>query len=191
MVGDGGDRIWVDGCFDLMHYGHANALRQAKEMGDYLVVGVHSDEAITRHKGPPVTTDAERLVALRACKWVDEVVPGAPYNTQLSVMDAYGCAFCVHGDDLTMNAEGRDTYEEVKNAGRFKECKRTPTISTTELVGRMLLMTKEHHSPVHTRDEQAALPLAERSRVSSFSSVPAPPPSHPIPSLLLIYDIGQ
>jgi len=43
--------VWADGCFDLVHFGHANALRQAKSLGDYLVVGVHSDEEITKHKG--------------------------------------------------------------------------------------------------------------------------------------------
>ena len=36
-------RVYMDGCFDLMHYGHANALRQAKALGDELVVGVVSD----------------------------------------------------------------------------------------------------------------------------------------------------
>jgi ethanolamine-phosphate cytidylyltransferase len=44
--------IWVDGCFDMMHFGHANALRQARELGDYLIVGVHSDKEIERVKGP-------------------------------------------------------------------------------------------------------------------------------------------
>lgn len=39
-------RVYMDGCFDLMHYGHANALRQAKALGDELVVGVVSDEEI-------------------------------------------------------------------------------------------------------------------------------------------------
>jgi cytidyltransferase-like protein len=38
----------------MVHYGHANSLRQAKMMGDYLIVGVHSDEEITQNKGPPV-----------------------------------------------------------------------------------------------------------------------------------------
>jgi ethanolamine-phosphate cytidylyltransferase len=52
--------IWVDGCFDCMHYGHANALRQAKEMGDYLVVGVHSDNEISKNKGPTVLNNEER-----------------------------------------------------------------------------------------------------------------------------------
>ena len=50
-------RVWCDGCYDMVHFGHANSLRQAKAMGDYLIVGVHTDEEITKHKGPPVFTE--------------------------------------------------------------------------------------------------------------------------------------
>ncbi|KAF9348646.1 Ethanolamine-phosphate cytidylyltransferase [Mortierella sp. NVP85] len=138
-------RIWVDGCFDLMHFGHFNALRQAKAMGDYLVVGVHSDAEIEKNKGPTVMREDERYAAVAACKWVDEVVPNAPYLTSLEWMDKYNCDFCVHGDDITTMADGTDCYQIVKDAGRYRECKRTKDISTTELVGRMLLMTKDHH----------------------------------------------
>ncbi len=46
--------VWCDGCYDMVHFGHANSLRQAKAMGDRLIVGVHTDAEITRHKGPPV-----------------------------------------------------------------------------------------------------------------------------------------
>ena len=53
-------RVYMDGCFDLMHYGHANALRQAKALGDELVVGVVSDEEILANKGPPVLSMEER-----------------------------------------------------------------------------------------------------------------------------------
>lgn len=57
-------RVYMDGCFDLMHYGHANALRQAKALGDELVVGVVSDEEIKANKGPPVMSMDERLVTI-------------------------------------------------------------------------------------------------------------------------------
>ena len=50
-------RVWCDGCYDMVHFGHANSLRQAKAMGGYLIVGVHTDEEITQHKGPPVFTE--------------------------------------------------------------------------------------------------------------------------------------
>ena len=138
-------RVWADGCFDMMHYGHANALRQAKSLGDYLVVGVHSDADILKNKGPPVMNEQERYKAVAACKWVDEVVPAAPYQTQLEVLEEHNIDFCVHGDDLVTTADGTDCYELVKKAGKFKVVPRTKGVSTTDLVGRMLLMTKQHH----------------------------------------------
>ncbi|KAK2714106.1 hypothetical protein QYM36_008636 [Artemia franciscana] len=81
---------------------------------------------------------------VRAIKWVDEVVEGAPYVTTLETLETYGCDFCVHGDDITMTSDGTDTYHLVKAAGRYVECQRTQGVSTTDLVGRMLLLTKTH-----------------------------------------------
>ncbi|XP_013929412.1 PREDICTED: ethanolamine-phosphate cytidylyltransferase isoform X2 [Thamnophis sirtalis] len=134
--------------YDMVHYGHSNQLRQARAMGDYLIVGVHTDDEISKHKGPPVFTQEERYKMVKAIKWVDEIVEGAPYVTTLETLDKYNCDFCVHGDDITLTADGKDTYEEVKKAGRYRECKRTQGVSTTDLVGRMLLMTKAHHSNI-------------------------------------------
>lgn len=61
--------------YDMVHFGHANALRQAKALGDKLIVGIHNDAEITRHKGPPVFTQDERWV-VRAVRnimsWVRE-----------------------------------------------------------------------------------------------------------------------
>lgn len=141
------ERIYIDGCLDMMHHGHTGAIRQAKTMGKYLVCGVHNDEEITLNKGIPVMNSDERYTAAAACKWVDEVAEGAPYVMDLSYMDAKGCGFVVHGDDITTDANGVDCYQEVKDKGRFLVCKRTPAISTTDLVGRMLLHTRDHHYP--------------------------------------------
>jgi ethanolamine-phosphate cytidylyltransferase len=126
-----------------MHYGHANALRQAKLMGDYLIVGVHSDAEILKHKGPTVIKEQDRYAAVRACKWVDEVVEDAPYTTEVEYLDKYKCDFCVHGDDVTTTSDGSDCYALVKQANRYKECKRTGGVSTSDLVARMLYR-KEH-----------------------------------------------
>ena len=57
----------------MVHFGHANQIRQAKALGDYLIVGVHNDAEIARHKGPPVFNEQERYRMVRAIKWVDEV----------------------------------------------------------------------------------------------------------------------
>lgn len=164
------DRIWIDGCFDFAHHGispalltpppplflvhliltpigHANAILQAKHIGSYLVVGVHSDEAIFENKGPTVMTLPERILAVQACKWTNLAVPNAPYVTQPEWLDLYGCQYVVHGDDITTDSEGNDCYQVVKDMGRFKVVKRTRGISTTDLVGRMLLCTRGHHLP--------------------------------------------
>lgn len=157
-------RVWCDGCYDMVHYGHANQLRQAKNMGDKLIVGVHSDAEITKHKGPPVFTQEERYRMIRAIKWVDEVVEDAPYVTKVETLDKYNCAFCVHGDDISLSADGKDTYALVKAAGRYKECKRTVGISTTDLVGRMLLLTKQHHSNVSNLSKEHATTTEQLAR---------------------------
>lgn len=138
-------RVWVDGCFDMVHFGHANLIRQAKLLGDYLIVGVHSDEEIAKQKGPPVYNQEERYKLIRAIKWVDEVVEGAPYSTTLETLDKYDCDFVCHGDDISVMANGQDAYQVVKDANRYREVKRTQGVSTTDIVGRMLLVTKTHH----------------------------------------------
>ena len=131
-------RVWVDGCFDTMHYGHANALRQARLMGDTLVVGVHSDQEILKNKGPTIMNNKERYAAVRYCKYADIVVEDAPYTTELKYLEEYDCDFCVHGDDTTLTSDGSDCYRLVKQANKYKECKRTKGVSTTNLVKRML-----------------------------------------------------
>lgn len=160
-------RVWVDGCFDMMHFGHANALRQARAMGDYLVVGVHSDAEVEKNKGPCVMKEDERYAAVAACKWVDEVVKDAPYVTEIEVLDQHNIDFVVHGDDITTAADGSDCYQIVKDAGRYKECKRTVGVSTTELVGRMLLLTRDHHIR-GSRSIQSPMQGVDETVVGSF-----------------------
>ena len=71
-------RIYMAACMDLIHSGHFNCMRQAKALGDILVVGVIADEEIARCKGPPVMKQHERRAIAEACKWVDEVVEQVP-----------------------------------------------------------------------------------------------------------------
>ena len=71
-------------------------------------------------------------------------MPHAPYVTSLPWISHYGCYYVVHGDDITSDSSGEDCYRYVKAAGRFLVVKRTLGISTTDLVGRMLLCTRNH-----------------------------------------------
>jgi hypothetical protein len=78
---------------------------------------------------------------VKACKWADEVIEGAPYLATLETLEKYNCDFCVHGEDvsfspslaycyvfifvfwkeqISVDAEGRDVYEKVKQAGKYR-----------------------------------------------------------------------
>ncbi|XP_028170980.1 ethanolamine-phosphate cytidylyltransferase isoform X1 [Ostrinia furnacalis] len=164
-------RVWCDGCYDMVHFGHANSLRQAKALGDVLIVGVHTDEEIAKHKGPPVFTQEERYKMVKAIKWVDQVVEGAPYVTTLETLDKYQCDFCVHGDDITVTADGIDTYHLVKKAGRYREVLRTAGVSTTDLVGRMLLLTREHFK---RGDKEYSVALEHSNNLGTDSTARSP-----------------
>ncbi|PSS01585.1 Ethanolamine-phosphate cytidylyltransferase [Actinidia chinensis var. chinensis] len=140
-------RVYMDGCFDLMHYGHANALRQAKALGDELVVGVVSDEEIIANKGPPVLSMEERLALVSGLKWVDEVIANAPYAITEEFMhclfNEHKIDYIIHGDDPCLLPDGTDAYTLAKKAGRYKQIKRTEGVSSTDIVGRILESTKD------------------------------------------------
>ena len=74
-------------------------------------------------------------------------VTHTPYSATLPFLDAIDADYCVHGDDISINADGTDAYGEARKAGRLKVVKRTEGVSTTDLVGRLLLLTKSHHTP--------------------------------------------
>uniref|UniRef100_A0A7S3R010 ethanolamine-phosphate cytidylyltransferase n=1 Tax=Dunaliella tertiolecta TaxID=3047 RepID=A0A7S3R010_DUNTE len=139
-------RVYMDGCFDMMHYGHANALRQAKSLGDQLVVGLIPDSEILRCKGPPVLNEDERYALVSSVKWVDEVISGVPYDLSpefiQELFTKHKIDYIIHGDDPCLLPDGTDAYAHAKRLGRFCMIKRTEGVSTTDIVGRMLTCTR-------------------------------------------------
>lgn len=69
--------VFTNGCFDLIHPGHVELLRQAKALGDVLILGVNSDASVRRLKGPgrPILKLAERLRVLQEFRSIDFIVP--------------------------------------------------------------------------------------------------------------------
>ena len=100
---------YTTGVFDMFHIGHLNILRRAKEMCDYLIVGVSTDEVVQTYKNRlPVISYDERCAIVSAIKYVDEVVP----QTSMNKMDAYkklkfNALF--HGSDW----KGSDMYNKI------------------------------------------------------------------------------
>ncbi|KAI3465589.1 hypothetical protein Pfo_022252 [Paulownia fortunei] len=135
-------RVYADGIYDLFHFGHARSLEQAKRLfpNTYLLVGCCNDETTHKFKGKTVMNDAERYESLRHCKWVDEVIPDAPWVINQEFLDKHQIDFVAH-DSLPYadaSGAGKDVYEFVKAVGRFKETKRTDGISTSDIIMRIV-----------------------------------------------------
>lgn len=133
-------RIYADGVYDLFHFGHALQLRQAKHSfpSVYLIVGVCSDELVRKHKARTVMTHAERCEAVRHCRWVDEVVQDAPWVIDSDFLDKWEIDYVAHDEDPYAASGHDDVYSFVKQQGKFLPTRRTPGVSTSELLERIV-----------------------------------------------------
>ena len=106
---------YTTGVFDLFHVGHLNILRQAREMCDYLIVGVSTDELTASYKGKaPVIPYEERRAIVAAIRYVDEVV------AQES-RDKVGALLRLHFDVMFVGDDWKGSPLFVKTAKSFAE----------------------------------------------------------------------
>ena len=120
---------------DLFHYGHVNFLRTAREHGDYLLVGVHSDEVVRNYKRAPILSMDERVASVAGCRYVDEVVSDAPLTITREWIDQHDIDLVVHGDDFTEEQYER-CYRTPIEMGIFRTVAYTLGISTSEIITR-------------------------------------------------------
>ena len=134
--GDKPIRVYADGIFDLFHVGHMKQLEQCKKAfkNVTLVVGVPSDKVTHKLKGLTVLTDEQRCESLRHCKWVDEVVPNAPWILNADFLKKHKIDYVAHDDIPYTSAGVDDVYKPVKELGKFLVTQRTDGISTSDII---------------------------------------------------------
>lgn len=128
--------VYVDMVADLFHYGHVEFLKKAKAYGDYLIVGLMSDEDTASYKRIPILTLEERVKSVQGCKYVDEVIPAAPLRITAKFIKENNIDLVIRGDDFDSKTI-EYYYGEAIKLGKFKTVPYTPTISTTNIITRI------------------------------------------------------
>jgi len=127
---------------DLFHYGHMNFLKQAKSHGDFLLVGIHADEAVMVYKRRPIMTMKERVAAVEGCRYVDQLVPNAPIAITREWIEKNNIDLVMHGDDFSSDLE-RLCYKIPMEMGIYRTIGYTEGISTTEIIARVKAVETE------------------------------------------------
>ena len=128
-------RVYTDMVADLFHYGHVEFLKQARALGDYLLVGVCVDGEVEGNKRKPILTLEERVKSVAGCRWVDEVIPNAPWKFDPKLISTYCIDLVVHGDDYS-HEQIEYYYAVPLELGIFRTIPYTTGISTSDIIRR-------------------------------------------------------
>lgn len=121
-------RVITYGTFDLLHYGHINLLKRAKELGDYLIVALSTDEFNKYSKNKICYFSYEkRKQLLEAIRYVDLVIPEENWEQKIADVQKYNVDTFVMGDDW------KGKFDFLKEYCDVVYLERTPEISTTQI----------------------------------------------------------
>jgi rfaE bifunctional protein nucleotidyltransferase chain/domain len=124
-------RIWINGCFDVLHYGHFCMIEYAASLGEMLVIGIDSDERVKKMKGEnrPFHTEAQRKFNLMQIKGVSNVVIFDSDETLRSQIELYKPNIFVIGSDYANKPIiGGNHADEIRFFDRIKD------LSTTKIL---------------------------------------------------------
>lgn len=123
-------RVITYGTFDMLHYGHINLLKRAKDLGDYLIVALSTDEFNLKEKNKQTYFSYERRKQLlEAIRYVDLVIPEETWNQKVPDVKLYHIDTFVMGDDW----KGQFDFISTETDASVVYLKRTAEISTTQI----------------------------------------------------------
>jgi len=120
-------KVITYGTFDLLHAGHINILRRAKDLGDYLIVAVSSDEFNAIKGKKAYHSFEDRKLILEAIKYVDEVIPEEHWEQKVEDVVDHNVDVFVMGDDWV------GEFDFLKDHCEVVYLPRTEGISTTKI----------------------------------------------------------
>jgi glycerol-3-phosphate cytidylyltransferase len=125
-------KVITYGTYDLLHYGHINLLKRAKELGDYLIVGLSTDEFNALKNKKAYHSYENRKLILEAIRYVDEVIPEENWEQKINDIKKHDIDVFVMGDDW------KGKFDFLKEYCEVVYLPRTVGISTTKIKNDLL-----------------------------------------------------
>ncbi|KAJ4751079.1 Ethanolamine-phosphate cytidylyltransferase [Rhynchospora pubera] len=147
--------IYIDGAFDLFHAGHVEILRLARDLGDFLLVGIYSDQTVSSVQGlhRPIMNLHERSLSVLACRYVDEVIIGAPREVSKDMITTFNISLVVHGtiaENMGFLKEEPNQYRVPMAMGIFRQLESPLDITTSTIIRRIVA----NHEAYQKRNEK-------------------------------------
>jgi len=159
--------VYVNGTYDLFHVGHINFLTRAKELGTYLIVGVLPDNIVKQRKGGngPIMNLHERVLSVLACRHVDEVIIGCPWEITQELIKSQGINIVVQGSvvDPAYITDEADPYAAPKKLGIYREID-SPSDMTTSTILSRILRNRQSYIERNLKKEKKELTLLQQEK---------------------------
>lgn len=121
-------KVITYGTYDLFHHGHVNVIKRAKELGDYLIVGISTDEFNEKAKGKDTYFNYEqRKIVIQSLKYVDEIIPEENWQQKIDDIKKHNIDVFVIGDDW------KGKFDFLKEYCEVVYLKRTKGVSSTKM----------------------------------------------------------
>lgn len=133
--------IYIDGIFDIFHYGHIESFRKCKELYPTanLIVGVISDHVATNYKRKPIYCEKHRYALVENSKYVDKIIKDPPLVITKKFMEQHNISKILHS--FSNNRDGNNQehfFSYPKSIGAFTEFEYCKEISTTTIINNIL-----------------------------------------------------
>ena len=163
--------VYIDGAFDLFHVGHVEILKAARQEGDFLLVGVHTDEDVTKRRGAhlPIMELHERALSVLACRYTDEVIIGAPSVITDDLLTTFNISMVVRGtmhETTDRQAASEDErYQIPSQRNMLKYLSSPSSMTSAQLIQRIVKNREQFESRQGEEKEERKGILSERQGI--------------------------
>jgi ethanolamine-phosphate cytidylyltransferase len=132
--------VYVAGAFDLFNVGDIELLAKVRELGDFVLVGIHTDREVNERMGGgfPIMNLHERSLSVLSCRHVDEVIIGAPLKVTKDLCTSMNVSVVVVEEESIADLRGQDAYSVPQELGILQPIRVVKSVTVQSTIDRIM-----------------------------------------------------